>query len=172
MVWELDKSHSDVSFSVKHMMVSTVKGRFKSFDATIELDPAAVERSKVEATVDITSLDTQEEKRDGHLKSADFFDAENHPKMTFKSTKVEKSGDDLEVVGDLTIRGTTKAVTLKGSLEGPAKDPWGGQRYGFSLNGAIEREDFGLVWNVALETGGVLVGKTVKIHIEGELIAK
>jgi polyisoprenoid-binding protein YceI len=172
MVWELDKSHSEVAFSVKHMMIATVKGKFKSFDATVELDPQAIEKSRVEATIDVASIDTHEDKRDGHLRSADFFDAENHPKMTFKSTKVTRRGEDIEVVGDLTIRGTTKPVTLKGTFEGPAKDPWGGQRFGFSLDGAVEREDFGLQWNVALETGGVLVGKTVKIHLEGQLVAK
>lgn len=172
MVWELDKSHSEVAFSVKHMMIATVKGKFKTFDATVELDPQAIEKSRVEASIDVASIDTHEEKRDAHLRSADFFDAENHPKLTFKSTKVSRRGEDLEVAGDLTIRGTTKPVTLKGTLEGPAKDPWGAQRFGFSLDGAVEREDFGLQWNVALEAGGVLVGKTVKIHLEGQLVAK
>ncbi len=172
MVWQLDKQHAEVAFSVKHMMIATVKGKFKDFDATIELDPNAIEKAKVEATVDVASIDTHEAQRDTHLKSADFFDVEKHPKMTFKSTKVSRNGEDLEVQGDLTVRGTTHPVVFKGSLEGPAKDPWGGERLGFALHGEVEREAFGLVWNVALETGGVLVGKKVKITLEGELISK
>lgn len=172
MAWQLDKQHAEVGFSVKHLMIATVKGKFKTFDATIDFDPAAPQRSKVEATIDVASIETHEAQRDAHLRSADFFDVENHPKMTFKSTEVRKSGDDLEVGGDLTIRGVTKPVVLKGTLEGPVKDPWGGQRYGFELDGEVEREAFGLVWNAVLETGGVAVGKKVKIHLAGELIAK
>ena len=172
MGYQLDKQHAEVGFSVKHLMIATVKGKFKTFDATVDLDPAAVDKAKVEATVDTASIETHEAQRDAHLRSADFLDVEKYPKMTFKSTKVSKDGDDLEVAGDLTIRDVTKQVVLKGSLEGPVKDPWGGQRYGFSLNGEVDREAFGLTWNAALETGGVVVGKKVKIHLEGELIAK
>jgi polyisoprenoid-binding protein YceI len=172
MVWQLDKQHTVVGFAVKHMMISTVKGTFKDFDATIDLDASSVDGAKIEASADVASIETHEAQRDGHLKGADFFDAEKHPKMLFKSTTVTRSGTDLEVAGLLTIRGTERPVTFKGTLEGPAKDPWGNQRLGFEVNAEIEREDFGLTWNVALEAGGFLVGKKVKIHIEGELIGK
>ena len=172
MAWELDTAHSEVAFAVKHMMISTVKGKFTSFAASVSLDPKNVTAASVEASVDIASIHTGEEQRDGHLKSGDFFDAEQHPKMTFKSTSVTQSGTAVTIAGDLTIKGSTKPVTLKGTMEGPAKDPWGNQRVGFSLATEIDREDFGLTWNQVLETGGVLVGKKVKISVEAELIAK
>lgn len=170
MSWNLDKAHSEVGFSVKHMMISTVRGKFGSFDAQIELDPESLSSAKVSATIDAGSIDTNEAKRDGHLRSADFFDAEKYPKLTFTSTKVSGSGDDVEVTGNLKIKDQEHPITLKGELTAPAKDPWGNVRVGFSLSGEIERERWGLGWNQALEAGGVLVGKKVKISIEGQLI--
>jgi polyisoprenoid-binding protein YceI len=172
MAWELDKAHSEVGFAVKHMMISTVKGKFTGFDATVALDPTNIEAASVEATIDVGSIQTGEEQRDAHLKSADFFDAETHPKIVFKSKSVKRNGGEIVATGDLTIKDTTKEITLKGNVEGPAKDPWGNQRVGFSLSSEIDREAFGLTWNQVLEAGGVLVGKKVKILVEAELIAK
>ena len=172
MAWELDKAHSEVEFAVKHMMISTVKGKFTGFDATVSFDPSNVEAASVEATIDVASIQTGEEQRDAHLKSADFFDAEEHPKMVFKSKAVKRSGGELVATGDLTIKDSTREITLKGSVEGPAKDPWGNQRVGFSLSSEIDREAFGLTWNQVLEAGGVLVGKKVKILVEAQVVAK
>ncbi len=172
MAWELDKAHSEVGFAVKHMMISTVKGKFTDFDATVSLDPSNIEAASVEATIDVGSIQTGEAQRDAHLKSADFFDAETHPKMVFKSKSVKRNGGEVAATGDLTIGDTTREITLKGSMEGPAKDPWGNQRVGFSLSSELDREAFGLTWNQALEAGGVLVGKKVKILVEAEVVAK
>ena len=166
MVWQIDKSHSEVGFSVRHMMISNVRGRFTDFDAEVSIDPAALTQAKVSAKIAAQSIDTGEARRDGHLRSADFLDAENSPYIQFQSKRVSQAGNDLTVVGDLTVRGTTREVTLKGEYEGPSKDPWGNQRLGFSLAGEIDREDFGLTWNQALETGGVLVAKKVKLQLE------
>jgi len=170
MSWNLDKAHSEVGFSVKHMMISTVRGKFGSFDAQIQLDPANLSSSKVSATIDAASIDTNEAKRDGHLRSADFFDAEKYPTLSFTSTQVSGSGEDIEVAGTLKIKDQEHPITLKGELTAPAKDPWGNVRVGFSLSGEVERERWGLGWNQALEAGGVLVGKKVKITIEGQLV--
>lgn len=170
MAFNLDKMHSDVSFGVKHMMISTVRGKFTRFDADVQLDPAQVEAAKVTARIDVASLDTGEEKRDGHLRSPDFFDVEKYPTLTFTSTSVKRSGEDIEVTGNLKIKDQEHPITLKGEMTGPGKDPWGGTRLGFSLTGEIERETWGLGWNQALETGGVLVGKKVKLSIDVELV--
>jgi polyisoprenoid-binding protein YceI len=172
MTWELDKVHSEISFSVRHMMITSVRGKFRDFSGKFEGDPANLGGAHAEVTVDAGSVDTADGQRDGHLRSGDFFDAEKHPKITFRSTGVEKRGDKYEVRGDLTIRGVTKPVLLHAEIEGPAKDPWGNQRVGISATGEVDREDYGLVWNQALETGGVLVGKKVKLAVEIELIAK
>jgi polyisoprenoid-binding protein YceI len=172
MTWNIDKTHSDVGFSVRHMMISNVRGKFTRFDAEVELDPKNLDAAKVRATVETASVDTGVEARDNHLRSADFFDSEKHPNMTFTSTKVKQSGSELAVTGKLAIRGIEHEVTLKGELEGPAKDPWGNQRLGFTLSGEIEREQWGLTWNQALEAGGVMVAKKVKIAIETQLIEK
>lgn len=172
MAWELDKAHSEVGFAVKHMMISTVRGKFTSFDASVTLDPAALESAQVTATVDVASITTGDEARDNHLRAPDFFDAEKHPQMKLVSKRIARDGDEVIVTADLTIRGVTKEVALRGSVEGPAKDPWGGERIGYSLQGELDREDFGLTWNQALETGGVLVGKKVKIELEGQLVKK
>ena len=170
MAWNIDKSHSEVGFAVKHMMISTVRGKFERFEADVSLDPANIEAAKVTARIETGSINTNEEKRDGHLKSADFLDAEKFPTLTFTSTKVKKSGDDLEVTGNLKIKDQEHSVTLKGELSAPGKDPWGNTRLGVSLSGDIEREQWGLTWNQALETGGVLVAKKVKLVIEAQLI--
>ncbi len=167
--WSVDFIHSSVGFSVRHMVISKVHGRFDKWSAALDIDTENLAGSSVAVEIDVASIDTKEEKRDGHLKSADFFDAEHHPKLVFKSTKVEKSGDELQITGDLTIRGTTKSVVLAAEYAGRAKDPWGGERIGFSAHTKINRKDFGLAWNQALETGGVLVGEAVEIAIDLEL---
>jgi polyisoprenoid-binding protein YceI len=170
MAWKIDPSHSQVGFAVRHMMISTVRGQFGSYDADVELDPAKLDEAKVTARIAAASIDTKEEKRDGHLRSPDFFDVEKYPTITFKSTKVKRSGDNLEVTGNLKIRDQEHPITLKGEVVGPGKDPWGNQRLGFSLSGDIDRETWGLTWNQALETGGVLVAKKVKLVLEAQLI--
>lgn len=172
MTWQLDPTHAHVQFSARHMMVATVKGQFKNFTAEAEIDPSDLSKSKVKASAEVASISTGVEQRDGHLKSADFFDAENHPTLTLVSTAVRAKGEDLEVVADLTIRGVTKSVTFKGEVFGPAKDPWGNQRIGVNLHGEVLREDFGLLWNQALETGGVVVSNKVKIEIDAEFTSK
>ncbi|MFC4024292.1 YceI family protein [Oceanobacillus longus] len=170
-VWTVDQVHSEVGFSVKHMMISKAKGTFDSFDAVIEADVENLTDSKVEVTVDTASVNTRNEDRDNHLRSGDFFDSENYPKMTFVATDIKKkSSHDYEVSGDLTIKGTTKPVTLDVTFEGQSKDPMGGATVaGFSGKTSINRKDFGLTWNAAVETGGVLVGEDVKINFELEL---
>jgi polyisoprenoid-binding protein YceI len=151
------------------MMVATVRGTFHDFEATIDADPADLTTADIEFSIDTKSIDTRNKDREGHLMSADFFDVENHPKITFKSTKIVKTGDDeYDVTGDLTIRETTHQETFKATFEGQGKDPWGNEKVGFSAAGKINRTDYGLVWNVALETGGVLVADQVKIQIEIE----
>jgi len=170
MTWKLDKAHSEVSFAVKHMMISTVRGRFKNFDADVELDPARLDAAKVTARIEAASIDTNEEKRDGHLRSADFFDAEKYPNLVFTTTKITRSGEEVEVTGTLKIKDQQHPITLKGEVTGPGKDPWGQTKLGVSLTGEIDREQWGLTWNQALEAGGVLVAKKVKISIEAQLV--
>lgn len=171
MTWTLDKAHSKIDFSVRHMMISRVRGEFQEFDVETSFDPENIEATTVTANIAIDSIFTRQEGRDGHLKSADFFDAENYPTMTFKSSKVtDKGKQKFTLEGDLTIKETTKTVTLEGEVLGPVVNPLSGTRsVGFSLHGTINREDFGLNWNKAMETGGVLVGKEVTINIEAEL---
>ncbi len=167
--WVIDPSHTLVEFSVKHMMIATVKGRFAGVEGTIVADPADLTSAAFDVKVDLSTIDTRDAQRDGHLRSADFFDVENHPAMTFKSKSVKAKGDDeYTLTGDLTIRGVTKEVAFDLTFEGQGKDPWGNEKLGFSAVGKINRKDFGLEWNVALESGGILVGETVKmeVHIE------
>lgn len=169
--WLLDPSHSSVEFAVKHMVISTVRGRFSKYNADIHFDGEVPEKSVVEAWVDLASVDTREPRRDEHLRSADFFDVQNHPTMHFQSLSVTAKGrGKYKVVGHLTIRGVTKEVALNATYSGVAKDPWGNLRAGFSLEGSVSRKDFGVVWNQALESGGVLVGDEVKIAIDGEIV--
>ena len=169
--WKIDTAHSSVTFSARHMVVAKVHGAFKAWTGTLDLDTSDLTKSKVDVTIDTASIDTRDEKRDGHLKSADFLDVEKYPTMHFKSKRVEKSGaDTLKVIGDLALHGVTREVTLNVEYGGRAKDPWGGERAGFTAQTKIERKEFGLQWNVALETGGVLVGDSIDVNIEIEAI--
>jgi len=170
-VWKADVTHSVVEFSVKHMMIATVRGRFTEFDITLNGDPENLTGASVEATIKTASVDTHQADRDTHLRSADFFDAEKYPDMTFKSTKIEHvGGNEYNVTGDLTIRDQTRPVTLKVEYGGSGKDPWGGTRAAFSATGSVNRLDFGLKWNVPLEGGGILVSNDVKLHIDVQLV--
>lgn len=173
--WSLDPAHSQVEFSVKHMMFTTVRGRFADVEGTIRVDEENPSASSVEVDIDAASIDTRVEDRDNHLRSGDFLNVEEHPKITFRSKRVEGShlkepGTSFEVVGDLTIRGETREVTLHATFEGTGTDPWGGTRAGFSATTKIDRRDFGLTWNQALETGGVLVGHDVKIELQVQVV--
>ena len=170
--WTLDGMHAEVGFSVRHMMVSRVRGHFRSFEAQIDIDEEQPERSRVEATIDAASIETGVEMRDADLRSANFFDVERYPQLAFRSTRVARRGDDrFELEGDLTIRGVTRPVTLQGEFSGPIADPWGGRRIGLTLSGEIDRDAWGLNWNQALEAGGFVVGKKVSIEINAELVA-
>ncbi len=167
--WVIDQAHSEIEFAVKHMMFATVKGQFTEFSGTIVEDAADPTRSSVDVTINVASITTRDSKRDEHLRSSDFFLAEQHPTITFKSTSVTAGGaDHLSVTGDLTIRGTTRPVTLDVTRTGSGTNPWGQQVAGFSGATQINRKDFDLGWNVALEAGGVLVGEMVKISLEIE----
>ncbi|MFC4619371.1 YceI family protein [Camelliibacillus cellulosilyticus] len=167
--WTVDASHSSLDFSVKHMMVSKTKGTFHDFDATIEADPNDLTTANIEFAVDVASVDTRNEGRDHHLRSGDFFDVEKHPKMTFKSTNIERNGDnEYKVTGDLTICGVTNSETFFVTSEGQGIDPFGNVVAGFSGKGKINRGDYGLTYNAVLETGGVIVGDEIKISIEIE----
>jgi polyisoprenoid-binding protein YceI len=171
--WTLDASHSNVSFSVRHMMISNVRGEFGKVTGQAGYDPQRPEASELEVEIDVASISTREEKRDAHLRSPDFFDTANFPSMTFKSRGVRRRGQDLEVTGDLTIRGTTRPLTLTITDITPvATDPWGNRRVGASARGKLRRSDFGMRWNAALEAGGVLVGDEVTINIEAELVSQ
>lgn len=165
--WELDPSHSRVEFVARHLMVTKVRGAFKEFSGSFEVaeDPAA---STLTVDVDLVSVDTGAEDRDNHLRSPDFFDLDNHPKMTFRSTSLSPSGDNWKLTGDLSIKGVTRPVILDMEFLGVAADPWGNAKAAFSATGEIEREDFGVTWNVPLEGGGVLVSKKIKIEIEAQ----
>ncbi len=167
----VDASHSSAGFSVRHMMISTVRGEFAKLSGEVEYDPAHPEATRVTATIDVSSIQTRDEKRDGHLKSADFFDVEHHPSITFASKSAAAAGDGVAVTGDLTIRGTTREVVLAVTdITAEGKDPWGNTRIGASATTKVKRSDFGLVWNVALEAGGVLVGDEVKITLDVQLL--
>ena len=168
--WKIDPSHSSVEFSAKHMMFTTVKGRLSDVEGTIEINGESPESAVVKATMKAASIDTRSEQRDGHLRSADFLDVETYPEVTFKSTKIAGSKDRFTITGDLTIRGTTKPVTLDATYEGKGIDPWGGERLGFSADAKIDRREFGLTWNQALEAGGVLVSNDIKLHIDAQLV--
>jgi polyisoprenoid-binding protein YceI len=162
----LDTAHSTVGFQARHLMFAKVRGEFRGFDATIHIDEVP-ERSRVEASIDAATVNTRDEKRDGHLRSADFFDVENHPTWTFRSSGLRVTGARaFDLDGELTIRGVTKPVTLNVVYGGLVTDPWGNPHAIFSAQTEIDREQWGLTWNQALETGGVLVGKTVKIELE------
>ena len=172
--WTLDAAHSAAEFTAKHMMITTVRGRIAELRGTIALDEANPDRSTVEVELDATSIDTRSEQRDGHLRSGDFLDVERFPVITFRSRRVEgastRDGARFRVVGELTIRDVTREVTLDATYEGRGRDPWGGERVSFSADTTIDRRDFGLTWNAALETGGVLVSNEIRIHLEAQAI--
>ena len=172
--WQIDPAHSAVEFAVKHMMFTTVRGRFKDFRGTIEVDEGDPNRSTVHVEIAAASIDTGAADRDVHLRSADFLDVENHPAITFRSKRVEgamkKEGDRFTMIGDLTIRGTTMEVTLDCQFEGTGTDPWGGTRAGSRATGKIDRRDWGLKWNQALETGGILVANELRIEVEVQAV--
>jgi polyisoprenoid-binding protein YceI len=170
-VYHLDAAHSHVGFSVRHMMISNVRGEFQKVAGTVTYDPARPEATSLSISIDVASINTREEKRDAHLRSADFFDAERYPAITFVSTGTRRDGEDLQVTGTLTIAGTTRPVTLAIQEITPEHtDPWGNLRLGATARTKIRRSDFGMKWNAALEAGGVLVGDEVSIQIEAELI--
>lgn len=169
--WQLDSAHSEVGFSVRHLMIANVRGRFQDVRTDLRLDENDLTRSTVAVEIGARSIDTGVAQRDEHLRSPDFFDAENHPTIRFASSRVEQESDDrYRVIGDLTIRGVTREVTLNAELRGPEKDPWGGERLGVTATTKIDRRDFGLTWNQALEAGGLAVAHDVAITIELELI--
>lgn len=171
--WEIDPVHSEIAFSVRHMMVATVRGRFNQFQGVIEFDPAHPESGRVEVTIDAASIDTRNEQRDNHLRSPDFLNVEQYPTITFVSKRIEPLGDNrFRVVGDLTIRGVTREVALEAEFLGVGKDPWGGERAGFTARTKLNRHDFGASWNVALEAGGFLVGDTLDVTIDIEAVRK
>jgi polyisoprenoid-binding protein YceI len=167
--WKIDPVHSEVGFSVRHLMVSKVKGRFTKFEGTVTIGANPAE-SRVEATIDASSIVTGDEGRDQHLRSADFFDVDNHGQIEFVSRSVRPAGSDYEVDGDLTIKGVTRPVTLALEFNGAGADPWGGQRAGFSASTEINRSDFGVTFNMPLDGGGVVVGEKVKISLEIEAV--
>jgi len=168
--WKLDPTHTAVEFSAKHLMITTVKGRITDIDGSIYTDEKNPRNSTVEATLKAASIDTRTDQRDQHLRSGDFLDVEKFPEIKFRSTRIEGDRDEFKLTGDLTIRDVTRPITLDVRFEGQTKDPWGGERVGFSATGKIDRRDFGLVWNQLLETGGVAVGNDIKIGLEVEAV--
>lgn len=166
--YELDLAHSSVAFSVKHMMISNVKGSFDTFSGTISYDPKNIENSSVEFSIDVSSVNTRNEKRDEHLRSADFFDAATHPEITFKSEKISRKGDGYVATGTLTMRGVSKKIDLPFVLNGPVQNPWGQTVLGVEVSHELNRKDYGLVWNKTMDNGGLVVGDDVKIEINLE----
>jgi len=171
MSWQIDSAHSEINFTVRHMMISNVRGRFEKFTGSVNLDEQTPANSTVDVIIDTTSINTREEKRDAHLRSPDFFNVEQYPSMSFKSTRVEVLDENHgRLHGDLTIRGVTGPVVLDVEYAGMSKSPWGTTSAGFTASTRINRKDWGLEWNVALETGGWLVGDEIKIDIDLELV--
>jgi len=173
MRWNIDPSHSTAEFTVRHLMITNVRGRFGKLAGTVEYDPERPEQTRLDATIDATTIDTHEDKRDAHLRSPDFFDVEKYPTLTFRSKQVAKTRDGLDITGDLTMHGITKELVL--AVETPSdttKDPWGNTRIGATATAKLNRKDWGLNWNAALEAGGVLVGEQVKIQLEIQLTAE
>jgi polyisoprenoid-binding protein YceI len=169
--WNIDGAHSGITFSIRHMLVSKVRGRFGRFTGTLELDDTDLTGAQVEVTIEAASIDTGTAQRDEHLRSADFFEVERFPELRYRSARIEKVGDDrYRVVGDLTIRDVTREVPLEVEYGGQGTDPWGNQRIGFTATASIDRKDFGLRWNQVLEAGGVLVGDKVQIELEVQAV--
>lgn len=167
--WIVDPTHSAIEFSVKHMMIAKVKGSFNKFGASILANPTDLTTAEIDFTVDVSSIDTRNADRDNHLRSADFFDVEKNPTLTFKSTKIVKTDEDeYDVTGDVTLNGVTQEETFNITFEGQGKDPWGNEKAGFSGKGKVKRSDYGLTYNAALETGGVLIGDQITLTIEIE----
>lgn len=167
--WTIDPTHSEVGFKVKHMMFTNVKGLFNDYSADIDFNDD-LKDANLQFEAKINSIFTNNADRDNHLKSADFFDAEQYPTLNFKSTNIQGNGSEYEITGDLTIKGITKPVTLNAEFSGLMTDPWGNTKVGLNLDGKINRKDFGLTYNAALETGGVLVGEDVKLNAEIQLV--
>jgi polyisoprenoid-binding protein YceI len=167
--WTVDGSHTTVGFTARHLMITKVRGRFGAVEGSVTIDADPLQ-SSVQATIDLGSIDTGDAGRDEHLRSADFFDVANHPTMTFTSTGIKEEGGDFLLYGDLTVKGVTHQVELALEFDGVSGDPWGGTRAGFTAEGEINRKDWGLEWNVALESGGVLVSEKVKLHLDVELV--
>ena len=168
--WKVDASHTSVGFSVKHMMVSKVKGSFAGVEGTVEGNPEDLAGASINFTIDVSTINTNSVDRDNHLRSGDFFDVENFPSITFASTDVVKTGDDeYEITGDMTMKGVTKQVTFEAEYEGSGVNPWGVPVAGFEVKGKVSRKEFGLTWNQTLEAGGVLVGDDIKISIDLQL---
>lgn len=171
MTWKIDPAHSEVNFTVRHMMISNVRGRFENFSGTVDFNEQQPELSTVDVDIQVTSINTKEPNRDAHLRSADFFDAEKYPVMKFTSKRVEKVSDNEgKIYGDLTIKDVTRPVVLNVEYSGMAKSPWGTTSAGFTASTTINRKEWGLTWNKALETGGMLVGDDIKINIELEIV--
>ena len=171
MAWNIDTAHSEITFSIRHMMISNVRGQFKKFSGNINIDEATPTNSSVDVTIEVASIDTRDEKRDGHLVSPELFDAATHPTITFKSTRIAVGAANMGTIfGDLTIKGVTRQVALDVIFSGKAKSPWGTTSAGFSATTKINRTEYDLTWNVALETGGILVGEEVTINIEVEAV--
>lgn len=169
--WQIDPAHSHVEFAVKHLMISTVKGTFADVEGTVRVEDEDLTTADIDVTIAAASIDTRAEKRDDHLRSQDFLHAERFPSLRFRSTEVERGGDEeLRVKGELTIRDVTREVVLEVEELGSAQDPWGGERAAFTATTKLDRKDFGLTWNQALETGGVLVGDEVRISIDAQLV--
>lgn len=169
--WAIDASHSTLSFGVRHMMITTVRGEFTKLEGEVRLDPARPEEAAISVRVDTASIHTRDEKRDAHLRSADFFDVERFPTATYVSRAVRRAGDGYEIVGDLTLRGTTRQVVLRVTdVTAEQVDPWGQRRIGASATATIRRSDFGMTWNTLLEAGGVLVGDEVSLSIDVSLV--
>lgn len=168
--WTIDPTHSEIGFKVKHMMFTNVSGKFDAYEASIETNEDDFTTGKFEFSADIQSIDTRNEDRNNHLKSADFFDAETYPKLSFTSTSFAPNGDNYELIGNLTIKDVTKEVKLPVEFSGLMQDPWGNTKAGLNIEGKINRKEWGLNWNAALETGGVLVGEEVKLLIDLQLV--
>jgi len=168
--WDLDPDHSIIEFRVAHMVVSKTAGRFMDYSGVVEMDVDAQQFKTIEATINTASVNTNHEKRDAHLRNVDFFDVEKYPTMTYKLKSYKKTGEGYQALGDLTLRGVTKEISLAGTFNGVTKDPWGNTRAGFTGEGKVHRKDFGMVWNKTLDSGGLVVGDEVQIRLDIECI--